>query len=298
MGPSADISSRFQAGLRDSCSRTKIACQHCRWVGSNLQKHMADEHSNAVMDQQVADESKPNATSTGAGAAAASFGPQAQAGDSMQVDEAPAAAASATPAATPSARPHRRKPVGGGGGRRVDSADPDSVRNPRRGGSQASAGRLYDPRSDFIKPSAQTSSRPAPAQRSHVAPPSSPRAAQRLSNQSARNPIPASAGHNPVLMKKQATPAPVLTTQPVPPAGSTSVSSPPTVHPSSDADDSEPQPPTELILQPETRPISQEQLIAEYLRRACYGRGEVYRSRFKASRCCHSRYQTDASSQQ
>ncbi|KAK6495714.1 hypothetical protein TWF481_002761 [Arthrobotrys musiformis] len=263
---SADINYRFQVGLRDSSSRTKIACQYCRWVGSNLQKHMAGEHSNAVTDPQIADELRPNATSTGAGAgaAAASFGPQAQAGDSMQIDEPPAAA-SATPAATPSARPHRRKPVGGGVGRRVDSVDPEFVRNPRRGGSQASAGRIYDPRSDFIKPSAQTSSRPAPTQRSQVAPPSSPRAAQRLSNQSARNPIPPSAGPNPVLMKKQATtPTFASTTQPAPLVGSNSFASPPfTAHPSYDADDCEPQPPTELILQPETRPIPQEQLVAE-----------------------------------
>lgn len=251
-----DISSRFQAGMRDS-SRTKIACQHCRWTGSNLQRHMAEEHGNAVTDQQIADESKTSNASVAA--AVASFGPQAQAEDSMQIDETPAAS-STTPAA-PTARPTRRKLVAGGGGRRVDS-DPDFARGSRRGGSQGS-GRLYDPRSDSIKPSAQSASRPTPTQRAQVASPGSPRTAQRLSNQPSRNPIPPSAGPSPVIMRKQPIATPATTAQSPPPPGSTSLSSLPTAQPSSDADESEPQQPTELILQPETRPISQEQLVAE-----------------------------------
>ncbi|KAK6504404.1 hypothetical protein TWF506_002603 [Arthrobotrys conoides] len=256
-----DISSRFQAGMRDS-SRAKIACHHCRWTGSNLQRHMAEEHGNPVNKQQTADELNPSNAPAAAATAVASFAPQAQAEDSMQIDETPAVSSTA-PAATPTARPPRRKPVAGGG-RRVDSVDPDFVRSPRRGGSQISTGRLYDPRSDSIKPSAQSSSRPTPAQRTpQVTTPSSPRAVQRQSNQASRNPIPPSAGPNPVLIKKQPVDAVVTANQSPPPAGSTSLSSLPTAQASSDIDESEPQQPTELILQPETRPISQEQLVAE-----------------------------------
>ncbi|KAF3183661.1 hypothetical protein TWF225_006135 [Orbilia oligospora] len=265
-----DINSRFQAGMRDS--RAKIACQHCRWTGSNLPRHMAEEHGSPVIRQETADDSKPsNFTAAAAAAAPASFGPQEQTEDSMQIDET-SAVSSTTPAAAPTARPPRRKPVASGG-RRVDSVDPDFVRSPRRGGSQvAGGGRLYDPRSDSIKPSAQSSSRPTQAQRTQVPSPSSPRTAPRPSNQTSRNPIPPSTGPNALIIKKQPVDAPVpaittttaaTTTRSPPPQGSTSLSSLPIVQNSSDADESEPQQPTELILQPETRPISQEQLVAE-----------------------------------
>ncbi|KAK6343088.1 hypothetical protein TWF718_008462 [Orbilia javanica] len=255
-----DISSKFQAGMRDS-SRAKVACRDCEWTGLNLRRHMAEEHGAGTLNRQIADESKP---STSTASAAASFVPHTQASvDSMQIDEAPPAS-STTP--TPAARPTRRKPIGSGGRRVVDS-DPDFVRS-RRGGSQAS-GRLYDPRSDSIKPSTQPASRPTQAQghRVQAAPPSSPRAPQRLSNQSSRNPIPPSAGPSPVIMRKQPAITSSTPTQPLPtstpPPGSTSVSSVPPAQPSSDADEVEPPQATELILQPETRPISQEQLVAE-----------------------------------
>ncbi|KAK6335811.1 hypothetical protein TWF730_003188 [Orbilia blumenaviensis] len=256
MGPdqnevSGDITSKFQAGLKASNSRTKIACQECRWTGSNLQKHMAQEHGEAGADGQVgataviADESKPAVTSPG---------PQVKTEDAMQIDETPLA--SATPA-TATHRPPRRKQVGAAG-RRVDS-DPDFVRSPRRGGPQAPQPRLYDPRSDSIKPSVQ-SSRPTAPQRGQAVPPSSPRATSRPFNQTPRNnPIPPSAGPISALRNQPAPTAPTSTT---PAVGSASLSFPSTAQPSSDADESDPQP-TELILQPETRPISQEQLVAE-----------------------------------
>ncbi|KAK6532708.1 hypothetical protein TWF281_006886 [Arthrobotrys megalospora] len=248
-GAGPDITSRFQAGLRDSSSRTKVACQHCRWVGSNLQlqRHLAQEHGETATEDQIA--------AAAVAAAEKPAVPQVQTDDSvMQIDETPAAV-SASPA-TPS-RPPRRKPVGGGAGRRVDSVDPDFVRSPRRGGPQAGQQKLYDPRSDSIKPQAQ-SSRPAPAQRVQATP-SSPRASRAV--HSPRNPPLPSSGSNPVLMRKQPVPTPSTTAPP--PAGSAPLSSPPTAQASPDADEPEPQQHTELILQPETRPISQEQLVAE-----------------------------------
>ncbi|KAK6336133.1 hypothetical protein TWF696_001700 [Orbilia brochopaga] len=244
--PSADIASRFQTGLRDS--RAKVACPQCPWTGKNLAKHSLEEHGLSLSEEQAA-------MAVPAGDDKAPTLPQAAPEDTqMQIDET---AAAAPPAAA--ARPPRRR-FGGGGGRKVESAniDPEFVRGPRPGRNDSSSGppRLFDPRADPIRPGGGR----AMGQRGqHVQSVSHQPNHSRGSPQAhrPRNIQPHPTHHTaPVLLRKL--PA-VNTAAPTSPTASTSFT--PVNQPGSDEDASEQQP--ELILQPETRPISQEQLVAE-----------------------------------
>ncbi|EPS38433.1 hypothetical protein H072_7821 [Dactylellina haptotyla CBS 200.50] len=160
----------------------------------------------------------------------------------MQLDETPA-----------SPRPPRRRNLAGNaGGRRVEG-DPE-FRRPSRGDNSAS--KLYDHRSDSIKPAA-SSSRPSQPRQSQ--PPASPRNIPQRPYQ--RPSVPPGQPGAPVLLRKPgALPPPPTQSAPTftspPPSSNTNV--PPQLH-----DEDEPEPQPELILQPETRPISQEQLVAE-----------------------------------
>ncbi|KAF3902925.1 hypothetical protein AA313_de0210132 [Arthrobotrys entomopaga] len=190
----------------------------------------------------------------------------------MQIDET----APASPAA---ARPPRRRFNGGSQGRRVEAApvDPDFVRSPRtgRGDNNTSTGRLYDPRSDSIKPAASSSSRPTqPPRQPQPQPqpiPPSPKTTQQRSavvhpSQQATaqwTPTAASPPSRPTGLLVRNTNLPSSTSHPPPitPTATIASSNAPPRQTSPDEDEPEQQP--ELILQPETRPISQDQLVAE-----------------------------------
>ncbi|KAF3910885.1 hypothetical protein ABW20_dc0107332 [Dactylellina cionopaga] len=240
-----DIAGRFQAGMRNS--RAKVACSRCRWTGTNLRKHNLEEHGQDINVEELEEatallEEDMPALST----------PQAE---PMQVD-----------AATP--RPSRRKFAGAG--RRVESAhvDLDFVRSPRagRGDNTSNTPKLFDPRSDPIK---QSSPRAAQLIRT----PNQPNlaAASRNPQRSFANPashqkpntasLPTTSAGAPVILRKQPgvpSNAPPATS---PPPYSTATPPSHVSQPSPEGDEPEQQP--ELILQPETRPISQEQLVAE-----------------------------------
>ncbi|KAJ6257488.1 hypothetical protein Dda_7273 [Drechslerella dactyloides] len=240
-----DIAGRFQAGLRDP--RAKVACPQCRWTGTNIAKHSLEEHGANLTGEQlaaavsVADDKTPTL-------------PQVATEDiQMEIDDTAAAA-------PPTARPPRRR-FGGGGGRKVESAnfDPDYVRNPRPGRNDNSSGphRLFDHRADTARPGGARASGSQRGQHAQTTPhqPNTQRPSSQVPRPRNIQPHPTHHGA-PVLLRK---PPVVNAVAPTSPTASTSFT--PVNQPGSDEDGSEQQP--ELILQPETRPISQEQLVAE-----------------------------------
>ncbi|KAF3939976.1 hypothetical protein ABW19_dt0200002 [Dactylella cylindrospora] len=238
-----DINKRFQTAFRDN--RTAVRCPHCGWKGTNLARHALSEHGKNLTPQELAE-----AESTAVDDRPTRRPEETQASP-MQVDEAP------TSPVTPNSRPARRRHPGGTGRRVEPTFDPDFVRpRPERDNPSAPPRKLFDHRSDRTgQPTQPRAPRPQQTPTSvarNPQRPSQPQTPTRGSQVPPRTPQGPPPPTQPGLAipRKQSTVAPSPNPNPPP--------SQQTLH---DVDEPEPEP--SLILQPETRPISQEQLVAE-----------------------------------